>query len=97
MAGRRAVPITEDSYTRSRQVPKRMRAYVLERDRYACRYCRASGQEVILEIDHVNPNGATTPRNLVAACRPCNRLKGGRTYRNAYRGIRWEPLPLMAP
>ncbi|MGN6255871.1 MAG: HNH endonuclease [Solirubrobacterales bacterium] len=43
-----------------------------------CRYCGGEATEV----DHVDPRargGSTTPANLVAVCRPCNKAKGIRT------------------
>jgi hypothetical protein len=61
-----------------RRIHPILRGAVLERDGWACRYCGADTSEV----DHVNPRargGTTTPANLVAACRPCNRGKGLRT------------------
>lgn len=73
--------ITEDTVAVGFGLPRRMRAWVLERDGYACRYCGASGPDVVLEVDHITPrrrDGKTTPRNLATACRPCNRRKGGK-------------------
>lgn len=57
-----------------------LRTLVLERDGYACRYCGIEDyppQWLVLE--HVDPIGPTNLDNLVAACRSCNKLKGGRT------------------
>lgn len=54
-------------------VSKRVRFEVLRRDKYTCRYCRATDTE--LTIDHVTPvalGGNDHPDNLVAACRDCN-------------------------
>ena len=54
------------------------RRAVYERDGGQCQYC---GVEVTLadcNIDHVKPygrGGRTQKRNLVVACRPCNKLK----------------------
>jgi hypothetical protein len=61
-----------------RRIHPILRGAVLDRDGWTCRYC---GREAT-EVDHVDPRargGATTPANLVAACRPCNKGKGART------------------
>jgi 5-methylcytosine-specific restriction endonuclease McrA len=52
---------------------------ILRRDNYTCQYC---GQKTrFLTIDHIVPRrqqGNHTWYNLVAACPPCNRRKGGK-------------------
>lgn len=52
---------------------------ILRRDDYTCQYC---GRKMrTLTLDHVVPRrqgGAHTWENLVAACSPCNRRKGGK-------------------
>ncbi|MGN6216333.1 MAG: HNH endonuclease [Solirubrobacterales bacterium] len=61
-----------------RRIHPLLRGAVLHRDQWRCRYCGGEATEV----DHVDPRargGATTPANLVAACRPCNKAKGIRT------------------
>ncbi len=53
---------------------------ILRRDNFTCQYCGRSGYH--LTIDHVTPRhmgGRHSWTNLVAACSPCNRRKGGRT------------------
>jgi 5-methylcytosine-specific restriction endonuclease McrA len=55
-----------------------LRGAVLERDGWTCAYC---GRETA-EVDHVAPRalgGSSSPANLVAACRRCNKDKGLRT------------------
>ena len=49
-----------------------IRAYILQRDRGRCVYCRR--QNVRLELDHVRPRATGSDRvdNLVACCRDCN-------------------------
>lgn len=57
-------------------IPPELRAKVLKRDNYTCRYC-GSTQEP-LHCDHVYPEsrgGETSYNNLVTACRPCNLKK----------------------
>src|SRR3954451_20815303 len=61
-----------------RRIHPILRGAVLERDDWTCAYC---GRETT-EVDHVAPRargGSSTPTNLVAACRPCNKAKGLRT------------------
>lgn len=56
---------------------RNLRKEVLSRDGFTCRYCGGSADSV----DHVFPKaqgGLTVERNLVAACRPCNSMKGAR-------------------
>jgi 5-methylcytosine-specific restriction endonuclease McrA len=61
-----------------RRIHPMLRGAVLHRDGWTCGYCGGEATEV----DHVEPRargGATTPANLVAVCRPCNKAKGIRT------------------
>lgn len=51
---------------------------VLRRDDYTCQYCGRKAPN--MTIDHVIPRrlgGSHTWENVVAACAPCNRRKGG--------------------
>ena len=53
---------------------------VLIRDRFRCAYCGTRREK--LSIDHIIPKsrgGKMTFENCVAACKPCNLKKGGRT------------------
>lgn len=73
---------------------------ILRRDNYVCQYCGRKSSH--LTIDHVVPRHMGGPhswRNLVAACSPCNRRKGGRTPEQAnMRLLRppFEPSPSAA-
>ena len=57
---------------------------ILKRDRFCCQYCGLDGMasfenSLIMSVDFVIPRarkGKNDPRNLVAACRPCNLIKG---------------------
>ncbi len=54
---------------------------VLARDGYTCQYCGTQPGKRNLTVDHVVPRsrgGSKCWENLVAACAPCNRRKGGR-------------------
>jgi 5-methylcytosine-specific restriction endonuclease McrA len=61
---------------------------ILERDQYRCQYCGLDGMSsfensLIMTVDFVQPRarkGKKTPANLVTACRPCNLIKGLRTF-----------------
>ena len=63
---------------------------VLERDQYRCQYCGLDGassfeNSLIMSVDFVHPRaqkGKKDPTNLVAACRPCNLIKGRRLFRD---------------
>jgi len=63
---------------------------ILERDHYRCQYCGLDGMSsfensLIMTVDFVHPRarkGKKDPANLVAACRPCNLIKGYRVYRD---------------
>jgi 5-methylcytosine-specific restriction endonuclease McrA len=73
---------------------------ILRRDDYTCQYC---GRKMrTLTLDHVIPRrqgGTHTWENLVAACSPCNRRKGGKMPAEADMALqRWpfEPSPSAA-
>ena len=61
---------------------------ILERDRYRCQYCGLDGltsfeNSLVMSVDFVTPRahkGKKEPTNLVAACRPCNLIKGRRVF-----------------
>lgn len=57
---------------------------ILRRDDYTCQYCGRKTH--LLTIDHIVPRhagGSHSWHNLVAACAPCNRRKGGKTIEQA--------------
>lgn len=66
---------------------------VLRRDNYTCQYCGRKSSH--LTIDHVIPryrNGRHTWKNVVAACAPCNRAKGGRSPQEANMKLLRQPF-----
>jgi 5-methylcytosine-specific restriction endonuclease McrA len=73
---------------------------ILRRDNYTCQYCGRKSSH--LTIDHVVPRHMGGPHhwlNLVAACSPCNRRKGGRTPEQANMMLLrppFEPSPSAA-
>lgn len=70
---------------------------VYARDRWTCRYC---GAQECLSIDHVIPrcqDGDDSLENLVVACWPCNKRKGGRTPEQAGMWLRPPPPTREVP
>lgn len=61
---------------------------ILERDQYRCQYCGLDGMlsfenSLVMTVDFIHPRaqkGKKDPANLVTACRPCNVIKGYRTF-----------------
>lgn len=73
---------------------------ILRRDDYTCQYC---GRKMrTLTLDHVVPRrygGPHSWENLVAACSPCNRRKGGKLVAEAdmvLSRMPFEPSPSAA-
>ena len=65
---------------------------VFNRDNYTCQYCGRQTKE--LTLDHVVPRwlgGEHTWGNVVSACKPCNRRKGGRTPEEAEMKLLHQP------
>lgn len=77
-----------DLIFRARRLTRKEGLGILERDRYRCQYCGLDGMEsfensLVMSVDFIVPRargGKKDPRNLVAACRPCNLLKGRRAF-----------------
>lgn len=66
---------------------------ILRRDEYTCQYCGRKMRH--LTLDHViprNQGGPHTWQNLVAACMPCNRRKGGKRPDEANMHLRRRPF-----
>lgn len=64
------------------------------RDGFTCQYCGARPARGELTIDHVTPRhagGVTEWTNVVTACAPCNRRKGGATPEQAGMRLRRAP------
>ena len=67
---------------------------LLARDSFSCQYCRLTLSKEESTIDHVVPRskgGRTTWENVVIACPPCNRKKGGRTPKEAKMALLTAP------
>jgi 5-methylcytosine-specific restriction endonuclease McrA len=72
------------------RIPKRQvrfnRFNVYARDRNTCQYCGERCPRPELNLDHVIPRsqgGTSVWENIVCSCHACNRLKGGRTPKQA--------------
>jgi hypothetical protein len=64
-----------------RQIDASVQWRVFKRDSYKCRYC--GKDDVALTVDHLilwEEGGPSTPENLVAACKKCNRSRGSMPY-----------------
>ena len=64
-----------------RLIESRVSWAVYKRDGYKCRYCGRDG--VPLTVDHLicwEEGGPSIPKNLVAACRKCNKVRGSTPY-----------------
>jgi len=71
------------------------RRNIFYRDAYQCQYCMRRLPARELTCDHVMPRsqgGVTSWENLVTACGPCNRRKGGRTPEQARMKLRRRPI-----
>ena len=66
---------------------------IFRRDDHTCQYC--GRRMIVLTIDHVVPRrlgGKHVWTNVVAACAPCNRRKGGKMPENANMQLRRQPV-----
>ncbi|MCB0319245.1 MAG: HNH endonuclease [Bdellovibrionales bacterium] len=77
-----------------RKTPPLTRANILARDNFECQYCSTSLNSKNATLDHVIPRsqaGTTSWENIVLACAPCNRKKGGKTPEQAGMPLRNFP------
>src|SRR6185503_2120040 len=82
----------EHMIRRPRPRVKLSKREIFRRDNYTCQYC--GRQTAHLTIDHILPRhkgGGHRWDNLVTACPPCNRRKGGRTAAEAQMTLRGRP------
>ncbi len=82
----------EKMVKRPRPRVKLSKREVFRRDNYTCQYC--GRQTTHLTIDHVIPRhrgGGHHWDNLVTACPPCNRRKGGKTAAEAQMALKHKP------
>lgn len=82
-------------YVRRRRIRVALsRRNIFFRDGHACQYCNSKLPIRELTCDHVMPRsqgGRTSWENMVTACGPCNRRKGGRTPEQARMKLRSRP------
>ncbi len=79
---------------RPRLQKKLTRFEVFNRDQYSCQYCGRKTKE--LTLDHVIPRrlgGEHSWENVVSACIPCNRRKGGYAPSEAGMRLLCQPRP----
>lgn len=55
-----------------------LKAQILARDGYSCRYCGTDVTPRTMVLEHIEPRGSSDPDNLVVACRRCNWRKGSK-------------------
>lgn len=89
-------------YVRRRRIRVALsRRNIFFRDNHQCQYCLRQLPTKELTCDHVEPRsqgGRTSWENVVAACGPCNRRKGGRTPEQARMKLRKRPArPSVLP
>ena len=78
---------------RPRPRVKLSRREVFARDNHTCQYCGRQTHD--LTLDHIVPRhrgGAHSWENLVAACKPCNHRKGGKTLEESRLRLRRAPI-----
>ena len=78
---------------RPRPTIRLTRKEIFARDGWMCMYCGRATRD--LTLDHVMPRhrgGVESWENLVAACKPCNHRKAGRTPEEARMAILKEPV-----
>ena len=84
------------AFRRHHKPVKFSRVNIYARDGYTCQYCGVRLSVSELTYDHVVPRsqgGATDWTNIVTCCHECNRVKGGRTPRQA--GMQLRALPVQ--
>ena len=77
-----------------RRKPPLSKLNLLARDEFCCQYCKLILTRKDATVDHVVPRaqgGMTSWDNVVIACNPCNRRKGGRTPKEARMHLQKRP------
>jgi len=72
----------QKTYKRA-SIPPDVRIQVFRRDKFKCRYCGASNNNIKCQIDHIIPvskGGTNEIDNLCLACRDCNLKKYNKIY-----------------
>jgi len=78
-----------------RKPPRFQKRVLFNRDSWSCQYCFEELNYSSITIDHIVPvckGGPTTWHNCVAACKSCNRKKGGKTLEEA--GMKLSKRPV---
>lgn len=68
------VPIGEDYQKGEMLGAYNLRQYILSRDNYTCQHCKAHGDNVKLEVHHLESRkiGGNAPDNLITLCTDCH-------------------------
>lgn len=78
-----------------RKHPRFQKRVLFNRDSWKCQYCGEELSYAAITIDHVLPickGGSTTWQNCVAACKTCNRKKGGKTLEETGMHLSKKPI-----
>jgi len=71
------------------------RANIYARDQFQCQYCQHKFEAQDLTFDHVIPKrygGRTEWTNIVTSCYRCNRVKGGKSLKEARLRLKKKPV-----
>jgi len=77
-----------------RKPPRFQKRVLFNRDSWSCQYCGIELSYSSITVDHVLPickGGPTTWHNCVAACKICNRKKGGKTLEESGMKLKKRP------
>lgn len=69
----------ETGENKRRSIPKKLRAFIIDRDNGICVYCKCDPDKLV--IDHIFPvsrGGTNEPGNLCVACWQCNSRKAAK-------------------
>ena len=91
----RVIKVKNAWVRRRRQAVPCTRRNILIRDNATCQYCGTVIRTHNYSMDHVTPQclgGKTEWANVVVACMPCNKEKGGRTPEEAGMELRAKPM-----
>lgn len=77
-----------------RKPPRFQKRVLFNRDAWSCQYCGIELTYSAITVDHIIPvckGGPTSWKNCVAACKACNRKKGGKTLEECDMKLKKKP------